>query len=594
MKRFESVLLVAICCGSLGGAQALEPSRDAGILDGGTADAGSSDAGPQLAQGSTAGEDLADKAPGVAVVFRNETLMVVHAPAGKLNPVQRAAAIEARLSEIAAGPSTVLQAVRTVERADATDLLAGDALVVSVRDADAAPLAKTRQQLATAVAGRVRVTLQREFDGRSLRGLLLAGAYCVLATLILVLLLFGVRAMYGRLQATLTNSSPRWIPTLHIGSVPLLTPERIVHASLVTLRRLRMAIVLLAIGVYLNTVLSFFPWTRGFAEQVGAYVLGALFKLLRDIVGYLPNLVYLTLIVLFTRWVLKLLKLAADELKKGTLSIPSFPAEWADPTYKIVRFLVLALAAVAAFPYLPGSKSPAFQGISIFVGVLFSLGSSSAIGNIIAGIAMTYMRPFAIGDRVQISDTVGDVIETGLLVVRIRSIKNVEITIANSMVLGNHIINYSAGARRAGLILHTSVTIGYDAPWRQVHELLIAAARSTEGILESPAPFVLQTALSDFYVGYEINAYTAEASQMAVIYSRLHAQIQDHFNAAGVEIMSSHYLNLRDGNAVTIPDAQKPTGYQRPPFRFSEVPQESPARANQPAGEEKPGGKVGG
>jgi small-conductance mechanosensitive channel len=236
-----------------------------------------------------------------------------------------------------------------------------------------------------------------------------------------------------------------------------------------------------------------------------------------------------------------------------------------------VRFLVLALAAVAAFPYLPGAKSPAFQGVSLFLGVLLSLGSSSAIGNVIAGIAMTYMRPFAIGDRVKIGETVGDVIETGPLVIRIRTIKNEEITVANAIVLGEHIVNYSACARQQGLILHTGVTIGYDAPWRQVQQLLISAARATEGVLTEPAPFVLQTALDDFYVSYQINAYTAQASQMAVLYSRLHAQIQDHFNAAGVEIMSSHYLNLRDGNPVTIPAASRPKDYQAPPFRVAEV-----------------------
>jgi small-conductance mechanosensitive channel len=181
------------------------------------------------------------------------------------------------------------------------------------------------------------------------------------------------------------------------------------------------------------------------------------------------------------------------------------------------------------------------------------------------------MRPFRLGDRVKIADTVGDVIEMGLLVVRVRTIKNEEITIANSMVLGNHIVNYSSGAKRDGLILHTSVTIGYDAPWRKVHELLIAAARATEGIEAEPAPFVLQIALDDFYIQYQVNAFTRLPNQMATIYSHLHEQIQEHFNRAGVEIMSSHYLNLRDGNTVTIPQAQRPPGYQPPPFRVRDL-----------------------
>ena len=227
--------------------------------------------------------------------------------------------------------------------------------------------------------------------------------------------------------------------------------------------------------------------------------------------------------------------------------------EWAEPTYKIVRFLLLAATTIIIFPYLPGSSSPAFKGISIFLGVLFSLGSTSAVANIVAGIILTYMRAFRLGDRVQIADTVGDVIEISLLVTRIRTIKNVEITIANSMVLSSHFVNFSGSLHEDGLILHTTVTIGYDTPWRQVHELLISAAQATDGIVDHPKPFVLQTALDDFYAHYQINAYTRRASEMSSIYSRMHQNIQDKFYEAGVEIMSPHYSTLRDGNRIAGP-----------------------------------------
>ncbi|MDH5275865.1 MAG: mechanosensitive ion channel family protein, partial [Gammaproteobacteria bacterium] len=230
-----------------------------------------------------------------------------------------------------------------------------------------------------------------------------------------------------------------------------------------------------------------------------------------------------------------------------------------------------ALTAVVIFPYLPGSGSPAFQGVSIFLGVLFSLGSTSAIANVVAGLVLTYMRPFRNGDRVKIADTVGDVLERDLLVVRVRTIKNVDVTIPNSMVLSNHIINFSACARDPGLILHSSVTIGYDAPWRQVHDLLTAAASRTPGIEKEPAPFVLQTALDDFYVRYELNATTSTPNRMAEIYSELHANIQDAFNEAGVEIMSPHYVAARDGSQSTIPADHLPASYIAPPFRILPV-----------------------
>jgi small-conductance mechanosensitive channel len=181
------------------------------------------------------------------------------------------------------------------------------------------------------------------------------------------------------------------------------------------------------------------------------------------------------------------------------------------------------------------------------------------------------MRAFRIGDRVRISDTVGDVIEKTLLVTRVRTIKNEDITIPNAMILNSHIVNYSAVIDQSGLILHTGVTIGYDAPWRKVHELLIRAALNTKHILKEPAPFVLQTSLNDFYVSYEINAYTDKPSEMAVIYSELHQNIQDSFNAEGVEIMSPHYSSLRDGNHTTIPAENLPVTYVQPPFRILRV-----------------------
>jgi small-conductance mechanosensitive channel len=256
------------------------------------------------------------------------------------------------------------------------------------------------------------------------------------------------------------------------------------------------------------------------------------------------------------------------ELERGTIGFRTFYPEWAEPTYKIVRFLVIALTLIIVFPYLPGAKSPAFQGISIFLGVLFSLGSTSAVANVVAGVILTYMRAFKIGDRVKIADTIGDVMEKTLLVTRVRTIKNVDITIANAMVLGTHIINFSSSGQGEGLILHTTVTIGYDAPWRTVHQLLIDAALSTECILKKPEPFIFQTALDDFYVHYELNAYTDQPSRMAKIYSDLHANIQDKFNNAGVEIMSPHFSSVRDGNRIAIPDDYLPKGYSAPAFRL--------------------------
>ncbi|MFQ5680022.1 MAG: mechanosensitive ion channel family protein [Gemmatimonadota bacterium] len=276
------------------------------------------------------------------------------------------------------------------------------------------------------------------------------------------------------------------------------------------------------------------------------------------------------LFFLATRLV-KLLELVFRGIASRRIRLKGFHAEWARPTFKISRGLVWAFFLVVAFPYLPGSGSPAFQGVSIFLGVLLSLGGSSAVANVIAGTVLTYMRAFRIGERVKIADAVGDVVEKTMFVTRVRTVKNVVITIPNAMVMSNHIVNYSAQAETTGVTLHTTVTLGYDLPWPRVHERLVAAARATSRVEEEPAPFVLQKSLDDFTVAYELNATTREPAEMQAIYSELHQNIQNELHAAGIEIASPHLAAVRDGNRVNIPEDYLPKEYEPPAFRVLPV-----------------------
>jgi small-conductance mechanosensitive channel len=287
---------------------------------------------------------------------------------------------------------------------------------------------------------------------------------------------------------------------------------------------------------------------------------------------YLPNLVVVAAIMLTTYCVLRLIRLIFDEIRKGELKIRGFFPDWAEPTEKLIRILAIIMALIVVFPYLPGAKSPAFQGISIFLGVLLSLGSSSAVANAVAGVILTYMRSFLVGDWVQIGDTTGKVIEKTLLVTRILTPKAEIMTIPNSTVMSGAVKNYSVEARKSGVILHTAVTIGYDAPWRTVHELLINAALATPYVLQHPIPFVLQESLDDFYVCYELNAYTDAPMHMLTIYSELHKHIQDKFNEAGLEICSPHFSSLRDGNVIAIPQQYIDAGYKARGFHISGTP----------------------
>jgi small-conductance mechanosensitive channel len=321
--------------------------------------------------------------------------------------------------------------------------------------------------------------------------------------------------------------------------------------------------------LYVTSILGFFPATHTLSVELLNYLIEPIKMIGREVIASVPDIIAIVIIIIVTNYVIKLIRMVFKGMERGAITFQGFHREWATPTYTIVRFFVLVFAAVAIFPYIPGSHSEAFRGISVFLGVLVSLGAAGSFSNIIAGVVLTYMRPFIIGDRVKIADTVGDIMEKTLLVTRVRTIKNVDITIPNALVLNSHIINFSSSSMKPPpLILHTSVTIGYDAAWQKVHELLIAAAKQTTHILETPEPFVLQTGLDDFYVRYEINAYTGAPNKMAAIYSELHQHIQDQFNEAGVEIMSPHYTQIRDGNQTTIPDQYLPKGYQAPAFRI--------------------------
>jgi small-conductance mechanosensitive channel len=388
-----------------------------------------------------------------------------------------------------------------------------------------------------------------------------------IATVILLVLLPVIRTVTRRLDNRLHQWQGTRIRALRFQRQEILASEDIVRLLSGMLRALGLAAIVLLIATYLSTVFSFFPWSRGVAIQAVDYVLTALQVVGSAILGYLPNLLVIVIIALFTRYLIRLAELIFNGIRTGRIRIRGFYPEWVAPTFNIVRFLFITIALVMIFPLLPGAASPAFRGVSIFFGVLLSLGSTGAVANVVAGVVITYTRAFQIGDRVRIADTEGDVVERTMFVTRVRTPKNVEIAIPNSMVLSNHVINYSAQAKRRGLILHTTVTIGYDVDRNTVTELLVDAARRTDLVVDDPAPFVLHTGLDDFYVRYELNACTHHADKMPAVYSELHGHILDRFHEAGVEIASPHYSAIRDGNRAAIPADYLPRDYESPPFR---------------------------
>jgi small-conductance mechanosensitive channel len=513
----------------------------------------------------------AEAEKGAPVLISGEPVIWIPTGAGQYTPAVRAAGIAARLEEAIADRSVSNPAVTVVDIEDSSEVRMGPRLLMIVTAMDAKRLGAARATLAQFVAQQFEKTIRNERLRRAPGALIRSGSYGLVATVVFAILVW----LIVRATRWFRQRAERWragrLSAVRVQDAEIVSSDRIGEAIDHTFRLVRLLLVLVAFDLYLTYVLGLFPWTRAVSYAMLGYVVTPLRTVATAFFGYLPNLLFVVFIALIIRGAIRLVKLFFSQIEEGKIVFRNFPVEWADPTYKIVRLLLVAFGLVVAFPYLPASDSAAFTGVSVFAGVLFSLSSSSAISNAIAGVVLTYTGAFRLGDRVKLGDAFGDIIETSMLATRVRTIKNEDITIPNSLVLGSAMTNYTRQASSLGLILHTSVTIGYEAPWRQIHGLLIDAALATPEILATPPPFVWQTALNDFYVTYEINAYTANARDMINTYAVLHANIQDKFFAAGVEIMSPHYTSVRDGHTVQIPEAQRPPGYRAPAFRVEHI-----------------------
>lgn len=490
-----------------------------------------------------AGDQVAEPVPHTAAVVIDGVELFRVRGASSYPAEQRARAIAERIAAFARDPSLDPSSLRIEESELGLRLTWGDGsqTLMNVVESDARLEAVEPVELATIVVARVRTAIGSYRTLRSpehlLRSAILTGA----ATLVLAMLWLAGRWAFRRLDRAISRHIEGTVERLRIQSFRLLSPDQAWRLLRSTIRTLRLALALILLYAYLDFSLSLFPWTRGFAIGMLHLVLNPLLVIGRGLLSAVPDLVFLVVLALVTRFLLRLIRLFFLELDRGVLHFEGFDPDWAMPTYRLVRLLVIAFAVIVAFPYIPGSDSGAFKGVTIFAGVLFSLGSSSVIGNVIAGYTMTYRRAFRDGDRIRVGDVVGEVTRTRLLVTIVRTAKNEEVVIPNSVILTSPVVNYSALARDGGLILHTAVGIGYEVPWRQVEAMLLLAAERTGGLLREPPPFVLQTALGDFAVTYELNVHCDAPSRAPQLSSDLHRSILDLFNEYGVQIMTPAY-----------------------------------------------------
>jgi small-conductance mechanosensitive channel len=484
---------------------------------------------------------------------------------------ERAKNISRNIKIFAADETAPVDSIRIAEDGIRTHIFASGFRIVTLFDEDGEVEGTTRQLLADLAAKKIAGAVRSYREDRTSHTLLLAAVYALGATFAAGVLLLVTLYLFRRLQKMAERRLTSRIEGLATKSGQSVHSEAIWMLIRGLLTALRAAAMLVIIYSYLNFTLVLFPWTRPLSKRIFAIVLDPLRTLVAGVIHALPGLVFIAILWIVTRYVLKILRFFFAGIASSRITISKFYPEWALATYRIISILIIAFAAVVSYPYIPGSGSGAFKGVSLFLGLVFSLGSSATIGNMIAGYSLTYRRAFKIGDRIRVNDIEGDVSESGVLVTHLRTIKNEDVIIPNSLILGSNIINFSKADEQRRLILHTTVGIGYETPWRQVEAMLVIAAGRTPGLLKDPPPFVLHKSLGDFAVTYELNVCTDDPHTIARQYSDLHRNILDVFNEYGVQIMTPAY----------VADTPQPKVVPRDQWFI------------QPAGNEKPSGGNG-
>ncbi len=489
----------------------------------------------QVSDGMRDGEEYAPVVLDGVELFRVRGMIV--APAE-----ERAEDIVARIEAEAADPAVQPSAITARELDFGTGIFSGERLMFRIVDADAELEQVSRGWLAEMITERVRTAIIQYRAERGSTHLLRGLGLALAATLAMGVLTLLVQGSCRRLQRLITSKSDALHGIVEQRSFHVLTPKSLLALLLGLVGFVRWIILALALYAYLAFTLVLFPWTRRLADDALELFVDPIHTVGLAILGYLPKFVFLVIIILIARFVLRGARLFFQAIETRRITLGGFDHDWAMPTFRIVRVGIIVFTIVMAYPYVPGAGSAALQGMSIFLGLILSLGSSSIIANVIAGYSMYYRRTFRVGDYVQVAGQVGEVVDVRLLVTHVRTAKNENVAIPNSLILGTEVINYSVYARDRGLIVSARVGIGYDVAWQEVERLLLEAASRVPGALKQPAPFVLECGLGDFAVAYEINIYSRQANDMPHLTADLQRHILDVFNESGVPIMTPAYI----------------------------------------------------
>lgn len=498
-------------------------------------------------------DSLRNVTPGAPLVVDGDTLLVIYARKGGMLPEARVSAAKSKIYEVGKRLTMFVDSLYVFDSEVSSDVMVGEDVLLSVTDLDALWMGMERVELAETYREVISKKVDQLHETYGLQQKLQSLGWVALIIAVQVLLIWFIVWLFRRWKFSVTRKLLGRIKSVVIKNYPLLDTHRLGVAIIFVFNLVRLLLILLVVLVGLGFMFSFFPETKTVTYTVVGFIWNPLSDILKSVVAYLPNLFKIIVIIICFHYLLKLVRYFANEVASGRLKINGFYADWAMPTHTLLRVLLYSFMLVMIWPLLPNSDSEIFQGVSVFIGVVVSLGSTSVVGNVMSGLVMTYMRPFRIGDFIRFGDTEGEVIEKSMLVTRIRTRKNDIVTIPNSNMMSSQTSNYTFSAQRYGIIVHTKITIGYDEPWKKIESLLVQAAENTDGIKRHPKPFVRITALDDFYVEYEINGITDRAKTLSTVYSALHQQILDTMHGAGVEIMSPHIEAQRSELPLQIP-----------------------------------------
>ncbi|NEQ98089.1 MAG: mechanosensitive ion channel [Cyanothece sp. SIO2G6] len=538
---------------------------------------------------------------GAPVLVGQDIVFLIQENFGDLGPEQRAQGVNQRLDAIAIDPTIPVESIQVGDQDNITVIFSGNSVITYITQADAAVNGSEPQELAQRYVAVLRQAITTYRQGESLTSRLPSteagqgiraffrqiGAlsspdkqfdlgrsllYTVIVSVIFLLLFFSINRIGPRLYQDLHVARQfQRLPGLWVRGVEVMTADQVAQFLISIFQFLQFGLTLVLVGLYLLIIFGLFPWTQQLEEAGIEYLIAGLETAWQSFVAYLPNLFIILTVIGVSYYVIYIVHSLFKRLGEGSIVIPGFYPEWAQPSYRILEVIIVAMTAVIVMPYLPGFGSPAFQGVSLFLGVLVSLGSTTAVANAVSGIILIYTRAFQIGDRIKIGDTLGNVEEKSLLVTRLRTWDNLIVTLPNANLLLNNIINYSASLRERNIptILYVNITLGYDVPWQEVYTTLIRATQNAPGVLREPPPFVQQVGLGDFSVSYDLCVYTDQANRMEAIYSALRQNMQDCCNEADIEILSPTYSAIRDGNQSTIPASYLPDDYKTPGFQLN-------------------------